>query len=86
MTGVHQAALLRPTLLSSRKQVYFFIVAGTCADNMQSLKEIHAWADLELPLFITYFSRTMKAIKLKLDAHMDSGLLYRVYQIRAKGL
>ena len=28
-----------------------FIVAGTCANNVRSLKEIHAWANLELPLF-----------------------------------
>ena len=28
-----------------------FIVAGTCANNVRSLKGIHAWADLELPLY-----------------------------------
>ena len=47
MTGVHQGALLRPTLLENKP---IFIVAGTCANHMRSLKEIYAWADLELPL------------------------------------
>ena len=50
MTDVHQGALLRPTLLCSKKKS-IFIAAGTCANNVRSLKESNAWADLELFLF-----------------------------------
>ena len=46
MRGVHQGALLRLFVLENKS---VFIVAGTCASNVRSLKEIHAWADLELP-------------------------------------
>ena len=47
--AVHQRALLRPTILWSKNKV-IFIVAGPCAKNMQILKEIHGWADLEFTL------------------------------------
>ena len=33
------------------KNTVIFIVAGYCANNVQSLKEIHVWADLYPPPF-----------------------------------
>ena len=35
--------------------------------------------------FITDFSGAMKALKLKLGTHMDSGLVYCVYQNQGQG-
>ena len=37
-----------------------FLVAETCANNVQSLKEIHAWVDLELPLLKGPFSHNIR--------------------------
>ena len=39
-----------------------------------------------MKLFVTDFSGTMKAVKLKLGTHMDNGLMYRVYQKQDQGL
>ena len=34
---------------------------------------------------VTDFSGTLKAVKMKLDTHIDNGLMYRVYQNQGQG-
>ena len=36
-------------------------------------------------MFVTDFSGTTKAVKMKLSTHMDNGLMYRVYQNQGQG-
>ena len=54
-----------------------FIVASSCADNLQSLKEIHAWADLDppTPFYLnTLFTQRPPLVRIEILKILFSGL------------